>query len=106
MTGQKLKTGSIMIVIAFLGVVLALPFEWRTPQGALYRRRAERLGVLAAESRAREHRARLKGQLAEAEQSRLRAEQLEQQGWTYRKASYFQWKWPELKPGGDGRIGD
>ena len=104
MTWTKKRTSSALIVIVFLGVVLALPFEWLTPQGAVYRRRADRLGVVAAEYRAREHRARLKGDLKEAERSRLQAAQFEQQGWAYRKASYSEWKWPELKPGGDRRV--
>jgi hypothetical protein len=93
-----MRTGGLMIVIAFLCAWLGLPFEWLTPQGQLYRQRADRLAVLAAECRAQERRARSKGDLEKAEQSRLKAEGLEQQGWTYRKASFYHWKWPELKP--------
>jgi hypothetical protein len=66
--------------------------------GATLSEAADRYAVLAAECRAQERQARSKGDLGKAEQSRLKAEGLEQQGWTYRKASFQHWKWPELKP--------
>ena len=94
----KMRTGALMIVIAFLCVVLVLPFEWLTPQGQVYRRRADRLAVLAAEYRAQERLSRSKGDLTQAEQSRLQVERLEQEGWIYRRASWSHWKWPELRP--------
>jgi hypothetical protein len=95
----KMRTSALMIVIAFLCVVLALPFEWLTPQGQVYRKMADSHAVIAARKRAAESEARSKGDIKEAER-------FERQGWIYRKASYYYWKWPELKPGGDRRVGN
>jgi hypothetical protein len=91
--------GVLMIVIAFLCVVLALPFEWLTPQGQLYRKIANSHAVSAARKRASEREARWKGDIKGAERLREEAERIERQGWVYRKASFRYWKWPELKPG-------
>ena len=99
----KMRTRSLMIVIGLLCVLMALPFQCRTEQGELYRRRADRHDALASDFRAAERRARAKGDLAAAKQHRLQAERIEQQGWVYRQASYRHWKWPELRPPWRGR---
>jgi hypothetical protein len=99
-----MRTGTLMLVIAFLCVLLALPFQLRTPQGELYRKRANSFDKRATEFRLAEQRARAKGNEDQAEQFRLQAERLSQQGWIYRKGSYRHWKWPELKPPWSPRI--
>jgi hypothetical protein len=94
----KMKTGTAMVLIAFLALWMGLPFEWLTPQGVLYRSRANRFDELAAEARASEHLAKAERDGTKAEAFQLRAEHFEEQAWTYRKASWRYWKWPELKP--------
>ena len=101
----KMRTGTLMIVIAFLCVWLALPFEWLTPQGQVYRKAADAHALNAARYRAREREARARGDLDEAERCRAEAGRVERQGWIYRKASRLHWKWPELKPGGASSPG-
>jgi hypothetical protein len=94
---KRPRTRDLMIVVGFALVLLAMPFEWLTPQGALYRMRADRCSVLARRYRAEESEARDRGDVAEAERRRGQAEQIEREGWAARKASWRQWKWPELK---------
>jgi hypothetical protein len=101
----KTRASSLMIVIAFLCAWLVLPFEWLTPQGQLYRQRADAYAVNAARYRAGERHARAMGDLEEANRCRVEARRIERQGWIYRKASWSEWKWPELKPGGLTRPG-
>ena len=100
----KMRTGTLMLVIAFLCVLLAIPFQLRTPQGELYGRRASSFEGRAAAFRLAERRARAEGDKDQAEQFRLQAERLEEQGSIYREASYRHWEWPRLRTPGSPRM--
>jgi len=100
----RLGTRRLMITIAVLGVLMALPFQCETPQGELFRHRADRHEYLAATYRAAERLARAKGDNKRAEEYRLHAEWLEDQAWMYRQASYHHRGWPRLRLPGSGRI--
>jgi hypothetical protein len=99
----KPRLRSAVIVLAFVGLWLLLPFEWLNVQGRIYRKRADALAQRAAQFRGDEEKARSRGDLSGADQSRLEAERIERQGWIHRKASWREWQWPELKPGGSDR---
>ncbi len=77
-----------MIAVAVLGVLMALPLACLSPEGRIFRKRANALDAHAAGYRELERRARLKGDLVEADRCRVHAEQIEEQARIHREASW------------------